>query len=137
MKRQLADSKNSSGNNNSIFELQQQNMKRDANKLIEEIRTNINKLKKPSNNANNIIENIETKMDDLDKRINEKKADLNEIVVINFKSTDGNVQYAVACSKKNIFAEIEEKLYQQYPEYRDTNNTFLANGSSSKSASIA
>ena len=30
--------------------------------------------------------------------------------------------------KKNTFAEIEEKLYKQYPQYRETNNTFLANG---------
>jgi len=67
-------------------------------------------------------------MNELYKRINEEKIDVNEIMVVNFKSTDGNVQYAIACSKKNIFAEIEEKLYQQYPEYRSTNNTFLANG---------
>ena len=125
LKRQLTENKNNSSNNNSIFE-EQKNMKRDANKLIEEIRTNIKELKK--SNSNNLVKNIETKMNELYKRINEEKIDVNEIMVVNFKSTDGNVQYAIACSKKNIFAEIEEKLYQQYPEYRSTNNTFLANG---------
>ena len=32
------------------------------------------------------------------------------------------------CSGDSIFAEIEEQLYQEYPEYRETNNTFLAQG---------
>ena len=27
-----------------------------------------------------------------------------------------------------ISQEIEEKLYKQYPQYRETNNTFIANG---------
>ena len=27
-----------------------------------------------------------------------------------------------------LHAEIEEKLYKQYPQYRETNNNFLANG---------
>ena len=61
-------------------------------------------------------------------RINEDKINVNEIMVVNFISTDGKVHYAVPCSKKNLFVEIEEKLYQQYPEYRETNNSFLANG---------
>ena len=47
---------------------------------------------------------------------------------VNFISSDQNVHYAVACLKRNTFAEIEEKLYQQYPKYRETNNSFLANG---------
>ena len=41
---------------------------------------------------------------------------------------DGNVHYSIIAEKKETFAEIEEKLYQQYPQYRETNNNFLANG---------
>ena len=29
--------------------------------------------------------------------------------------------------KSNTFAEIEEKLYKQYPQYRETNNNFISN----------
>ena len=36
--------------------------------------------------------------------------------------------YGIACPGNSIFAEIEEKLYKEYPEYRETNNIFLANG---------
>ena len=58
-----------------------------------------------------------------------------EMVCVNFLSEDQNIHLALPCSKNNTFAEIEEKLYQQYPEYRNTNNNnnnnnnnFIANG---------
>ena len=41
---------------------------------------------------------------------------------------DQNVHFSVGCLKTNTFAEVEEKLYKQYPEYRETNNNFIANG---------
>ena len=47
---------------------------------------------------------------------------------VNFISSDQNVHYAASCLKTNTFAEIEEKLYKQYPQYRETNNSFIANG---------
>ena len=48
--------------------------------------------------------------------------------MVNFISTDQNVHYAVSCLKNNTFAEIEEKLYQQYPKYRETNNNLFRMG---------
>ena len=30
--------------------------------------------------------------------------------------------------KTDTFAEVEEKLYQKYEEYRETNNNFVAKG---------
>ena len=47
---------------------------------------------------------------------------------VNFISGDQQVHYAVSCLKQNTFAEVEEKLYQQYPAYMETNNNFIANG---------
>ena len=41
---------------------------------------------------------------------------------------DLNVRYEIAALKNNTFAEIEEKLYKQYPQYRETNNNFIASG---------
>ena len=32
------------------------------------------------------------------------------------------------CMNYEIFAEVEEKLYQNFPEYRETNNCFFTNG---------
>ena len=47
---------------------------------------------------------------------------------VNFISMDGKIHYAIPCNENEIFAVVEEKLYQQYPEYRENNNSFLANG---------
>ena len=47
---------------------------------------------------------------------------------INFISTDSNLHYSLPCIKSDIFAHIEEKLYKQFPKYKETNNTFLVNG---------
>ena len=50
------------------------------------------------------------------------------MMTVNFISSDSKVHFAIPCIKSDIFAIIEEKLYEQYPEYRETNNNFLANG---------
>ena len=51
-----------------------------------------------------------------------------DIVVVNFSSMDQKINFAIPSIGTNIFAEIEEKLYQEFPEYRETNNYFLLNG---------
>ena len=53
---------------------------------------------------------------------------MEEIISINFTSSDQKINYSLACDRNNIFAEIEEKLYKEYPEYRETNNYFLHEG---------
>ena len=47
---------------------------------------------------------------------------------VNFISTDSKVHFSVPCLDINTFAEVEEKLYKQFPEYREANYNFLANG---------
>jgi len=47
---------------------------------------------------------------------------------VTFISRDQKKTYGIPCSGDDIFAEIEEILYREYPEYRETNNMFLANG---------
>ena len=53
---------------------------------------------------------------------------MNDIISVKFISTDQKINYSISCLKTDIFAEIEEKLYQEYPEFRKTINTFLVNG---------
>ena len=52
---------------------------------------------------------------------------MNDIMSVNFISMDQNIHYYVGCFKTNTFSDVEEKLYKQYPQYRETNNNFLAN----------
>ena len=53
---------------------------------------------------------------------------INDVETVNFISIDNKVNLAVPCVKNNIFAEVEEKLYKQYPELRETNNNFTSGG---------
>ena len=52
----------------------------------------------------------------------------NEMMCVNFNSSDGYINYSIPCTSSDIFAEIEEKLYKEYPKYRETNNFCLYNG---------
>ena len=55
--------------------------------------------------------------------------DYNNIIVVHFISGDGQVNQGIKCLKTDTFAEVEEKLYKIYNEYRETNNIFLSSGS--------
>jgi len=47
---------------------------------------------------------------------------------VNFISSDQNINFALPCSGGSTFAEIEELLYQEYPEYRGVNKKFMMDG---------
>ena len=59
---------------------------------------------------------------------NQKFVDFNKIMVVNFVSMDQKIDCGIKCLETDTFAEVEEKLYQKYSEYRENNNNFLANG---------
>ena len=128
-------------NDNDIMDLTNQLI--EAHEIIEKQKITINDLKAKLNISNENINNYKNIIDTKELELNKLKSQLNninknnninkklyqkELMCVNFISTDQNVRYAVPCTKNNIFAEVEEKLYQQYPEYRNTNNNFIANG---------
>ena len=51
-----------------------------------------------------------------------------KIMAIHFISTDGKVNLALPCKNTDIFVRLEEKLYNEYPEYKDVNTYFTVNG---------
>ena len=64
-----------------------------------------------------------------DKSGKDKKfVDFDNIIVIDFISSDQNINCGIKCLKTDTFAEVEEKLYQRYEKFRETNNNFIANG---------
>ena len=113
-----------------------------AYKKIEEQKQEIEDLKykmtitksEGMNQINKLMSIIENK----DKQIMELKAknnklsnnitDMSNIKAINIISEDGKVYYPMACRGNQPFSEIEAKLYEQYPEYKETFNNFLCNG---------
>ena len=92
----------------------------------------INDLKTEINMKNNQISQLRQQLENsrLNYNGNEdnKQIKITDIKVVNFISSDQSIFYAVSCSGNDTFAVVEEKLYKEYPEYRETNNTFLANG---------
>ena len=74
----------------------------------------------------NMMNNVNTQNNSKNNDV--KLVDLNQIIVIQFISTDQKINRGIACLPSETFAEIEEKLYKIYPEYRLTNNNFITNG---------
>ena len=64
----------------------------------------------------------------LDNEDMKKFVDYDNIMNINFISGDGVINQGINCLKTDTFAEVEEKLYKIYEEYRGSNNLFLHGG---------
>ena len=59
---------------------------------------------------------------------NKKLINYDDIIVVNFISFDQSINCGIKCLGTETFAEVEEKFYQQYANYRETNNSFLTKG---------
>ena len=120
---------------NTINELKNENKKLNnelikAQKIISNFKNN-NQQNININNLNEIIKNKDIEINNLKLQIqNNKKEPVNfdDIIVIHFISKDQKINCAIKCLKTDTFAEVEEKLYQKYEEYRETNNNFIAKG---------
>ena len=89
----------------------------------------INDLKTEINMKNNQISQLRQQLQNINLNNNSNNQNnLQNDKCVTFITTDSSLFYGVACNGNSTFAEIEEKLYKEYPEYRETNNTFLANG---------
>ena len=130
-------------NNNLMNELnkyknENKKLKEQVNNLQQEL-NRINQANKKQNDYLNQINNLKNQLKEKDKEINELKnkisngnikkyVDYNDIMVVNFISGDGKINEGIKCLPTETFAEVEEKLYKIYDEYRETNNIFLAKG---------
>ena len=105
-----------------------------ANKIISNFNNNQNNNIEINNKINNLNEMIKMKdniINDLKNQLENKgnkTVHYNDILSIHFISLDQRINCAIKCLKTDKFAEVEEKLYQKYGEYRETNNNFTANG---------
>ena len=77
-------------------------------------------------------------MEETEKEINELKGQKDEkqesfygrkeMLSLQFKSINSDIDYCIPCIKKDIFVDIEKKLYEKYPKYLETDNYFLFGG---------
>ena len=105
-------------------------MQNQHNAEIKNITNNeIKKLKDEINQKENQINKLKIELQKEKNKTNKKMIDYNDIIAINFISTDQKInKFPISCVKTDRFAEIEEKLYQEFEEFRETNNTFIVNG---------
>ena len=83
-----------------------------------------NQLSNKINELNNIKNKINNNYDDLVNNINPGE----RVITALFLSSDQKITYATSCKNTTPFVRIEEKLYEEYPEFKETDNHFLHNG---------
>ena len=108
-----------------------------ANKIISSFNNKSNEnndyneiinLKKVIMNKDNEIMNLKFQISN-NTNNNKQSVDLNDIIVVNFLSSDQIINNCgIKCLRTETFAEVEEKLYKKYDEFRNTNNNFLVKG---------
>ena len=131
-------------------------LKEELNKsksIIDSLNSRIKELEARLQNENqmnlNKIKELENKIIQKDNELNKLRTQLTNFIFNNqnlsinnqqnnnvqnidksvtFISSDQKLCFSVPCSGSSTFAAVEEKLYQQFPEYRETNNNFLING---------
>ena len=84
-------------------------------------------------NLNDLIKMKDNLINDLMLQLqnnsgNNKLVNFDKIMIVNFFSLDQKINCGIKCIETETFAEVEEKLYQKYGEYRETNNKFVAKG---------
>ena len=135
---------NEERNKNKILENENKSLKNKINKLTLDYNNNI---KKYEIDMNKLIE----KNKELEKLIDEQKKEINDYIfklnnlsdnnqVIAFKPgdkiisvnflTQGNqdiFNYSMACKTSDLFVRLEERLYQDYPKFRNVETFFMVN----------
>ena len=53
---------------------------------------------------------------------------LNGIISVLFNSTDGRINYAITCKKAEIFSNVEKRLIDKFPEYKNKKLFYIQSG---------
>ena len=126
LKNKLNELKNN--NNNLINENNNLKLKlgnsNQLNQMNQFNQMNINEI----NNLRQIIIQKDKEINELKLKIPNEYVKMKNIMVINFLSTDQNIRCGIPCLADDTIAEVEEKLYQQFNEFRNTNNILLSGG---------
>ena len=96
------------------------NMQFQNNMMNNNMMNNMNNMNMMNNNKINMQNNFQNN--------NLNLVSFDEIIVIQFISGDSTVNKGIKCLPSQKFYEVEEKLYNFYPEHRKNNNNFITNG---------
>ena len=60
---------------------------------------------------------------------NKQVLNMDEIMIVYFQTQDQEINHVgIKCLPSDTFAEVEEKIYKKFDNYRNTNNTPICNG---------
>ena len=51
-----------------------------------------------------------------------------KLISVIFVSVDQAIHYSLICKNTDVFSTVENLLYKQYPEYKESENYFLLDG---------
>ena len=115
-KNQLANVNLSLNNNNT-------NLNNEINKLRKQNEILFNQISIKDNEINNLKLKLENNY------VSQSKVSKKDFMVINFVTGDGKIMNCgIGCLPDETFAEVEEKLYKIYDEYRNTNSNYFLYG---------
>ena len=86
----------------------------------------IKNLKEENKNLRVEINELKIKLQNIRKE--DELVNINDIMVINFISTDSSVHCGIKCLPTYSFARVEEELYKYYDDFRNYDNHFIFNG---------
>ena len=96
-----------------------------ADKVIDQLKHNYNNNNQMDNNRNEIEE---LKKEHNNTNNKNPYVRFEDIKILKFISDNGIINnYPIKCLISETFAEVEERLYQAFPVFRETNNTFISN----------
>ena len=91
---------------------------------------NINKIKeleKLINIKDNELNNLKSKLINEDSAISFIKPE-EKIISLDFSSKNQEIHKPMTCKNTDIIARLEEKVYNEYPKYKDYNTFLTVNG---------
>ena len=110
---------NNNTNNNEIKDLKYQLVIKD---------NEIKDLKYQLLEKNNEIKDLKLKSQNNNEK-NKQILNMDEIMIVYFQTQDQEINHVgIKCLPSDTFAEVEEKIYKKFDNYRNTNNTPICNG---------
>jgi len=107
----------------------------DVEETIKKYESKIEELNIIINKKNNKIESLENEINKLKAEIERKNNPFNQtfytrdqMIALNFISSDDRIKYAIPCLLKDLFVDVEKKIYEKFPQYREENHIFLSDG---------
>ena len=117
--------------NKKILLNEEKNLTKKLNERINELN---NLLKDNNSNMTKIIElmkKIETKENEIKEIKSRYSIELQKgekLLSVIFKSIDQNILCSIICKNTDKFSKVEDKLYEEYPNYSENENFFIVNG---------